>query len=152
MKKLALFAASALFAVSAMAGTLRDNVGCGLGTTLIGDKGNDSLVMQVLAATTNGTFGNQTFGITSGTLGCKKPTKIASNDKLNKFVADNMDKIAMDISAGHGKSLDALATLLKIPANKRAAFYAKLKANFDKIYASNSVEAADVIDSIAENI
>ncbi len=150
MKKLAI--ASALLAVSAMAGTLRENVGCGLGTTIIGDKGNDSLVLQVLAATTNGTFGNQTFGITSGTLGCKKPTKIASNDKLNKFVADNMDKIAIDISAGHGKTLDALAELLKIPADKRASFYAKLKSNFDKIYASNSVEAADVIDSIAENI
>ena len=150
MKKLAI--ASALLVVSAMAGTLRDNVGCGLGTTIIGDKGNDSLVLQVLAATTNGTFGNQTFGITSGTLGCKKHTNIASNDKLNKFVADNMDKIAMDISAGHGKTLDALAELLKIPADKRASFYAKLKANFDKIYASNSVEAADVIDSIAENI
>ncbi len=152
MKKLALIAASALFAVSAMAGNLRDNVGCGLGTTLIGDKGDNSILMQVLAATTNGTSGNQTFGISSGTLGCKKPTKIASNDKLNKFVADNMDKIAMDISAGHGKSLDALATLLKIPANKRPAFYAKLKTNFDKIYSSNSVASADVIDSIAENI
>jgi len=152
MKKLALVAVSAIFAVSAMAGELRNNVGCGLGTTLIGDKGNNSILMQVLAATTNGTSGNQTFGISSGTLGCKKPMKIASNDKLNKFVAHNMDKIAMDISVGHGKSLDGLATLLKVPANKRAAFYAKLKANFDKIYASNSVQSADVIDSIAENI
>ena len=152
MKKLALFTASALFAVSAMAGTLRDNVGCGLGTMIIGDKGNDSVVMQVLAATTNGTSGNQTFGITSGTLGCKKPSRIVSNDKINKFVADNMDKLAMDISAGHGETLDALAELLKIPADKRASFYAKLKANFDKIYASTAVESADVIDSIAENI
>ena len=152
MKKLALFTASTLFVVSAMAGTLRDNVGCGLGTMIIGDKGNDSVLMQVLAATTNGTSGNQTFGITSGTLGCKKPTKIVSNDKINKFVADNMDKLAMDISAGHGETLDALADLLKIPANKRASFYAKLKANFDKIYASTSVESADVIDSIVENI
>ena len=128
-----------------------ENVGCGLGTTILGDKVNDSLVMQVLAATTNGTSGNQTFGITSGTLGCKKPTKIASNE-IHKFVSDNMDELAIDISRGNGERLKTLAEMLKIPANKRAAFYAKLKTNFSKIYASNKVEAADVIDSIAENI
>ena len=152
MKKLlGLGLISGVLATSLFAGNLRDNVGCGLGTTIIGDKGNDSLVMQVLAATTNGTFGNQTFGITSGTLGCKKPTKIASND-VNKFVAENMDNLAIDISKGNGETLNALADLLKIPANKREAFYKKLKENFSKIYASNKVEAADVIDSIAENI
>jgi len=153
MKKLLVIGSiAAMVATSAFAGNLRDNVGCGLGTTLIGDKGNDSIVMQVLAATTNGTSGNQTFGISSGTLGCKKPSKVVSNDKLNKFVADNMDKLAMDISAGHGETLAAVADMLKVPVDKRAAFYAKLKANFSKIYASNKVEAADVIDSIAENI
>jgi len=153
MKKLLVIGSiAAIMASGAFANDLRSNVGCGLGTTLIGDKGNDSLVMQVLAATTNGTSGNQTFGISSGTLGCKKPTKIARNDKLNRFVADNMDQLAMDISAGHGETLAAVADMLKVPADKRAIFYSKLKNNFDKIYASNKVEAADVIDSIAENI
>jgi len=152
MKKLAIIGVLSLgLASAAFAGNIRDNVGCGLGTTLFGDQ-QDSLVMEVLAATLNASSGNQTFGITSGTLGCKKPTKIASNDKLNKFVADNMDQLAMDISQGNGEALNSLADLLKIPQNKRAAFYAKLKANFSKIYASNKVEAADVIDNIAETI
>ena len=152
MKKLFIIGALSLgLASAAFAGNMRDNVGCGLGTTLLGEQ-QDSVLMEVLAATTNGTSGNQTFGITSGTLGCKKPTKIASNDKLNKFVADNMDQLAMDISAGNGEALNSLAEILKDPQNKRAAFYAKLKANFSKIYASNRVEAADVIDNIAETI
>jgi len=152
MKKLALIGALSLGLASAtFAGNIRDNVGCGLGTTLLGDQ-QDSLVMEVLAATLNASSGNQTFGITSGTLGCKKPEKIANNDKLNKFVADNMDELAMDISQGNGEALNSLADLLKIPQNKRSAFYAKLKANFSKIYASNKVEAADVIDRIAETI
>ena len=152
MKKLLMIGALSLgLASAAFAGNMRDNVGCGLGTTLLGDK-QDSLVMEVLAATLNSTSGNQTFGITSGTLGCRKPTKMASNAKLNKFVADNMDQIAIDISAGNGEALNSLAEILKIPQNKRAAFYAKLKANFSKIYASNKVEAADVIDNIAETI
>jgi len=152
MKKLLMIGALSLgLASAAFAGNMRDNVGCGLGTTLLGEQ-QDSVLMEVLAATINGTSGNQTFGITSGTLGCKKPTKMASNDKLNKFVADNMDQLAMDISAGNGEALNSLAEILKVPQNKRADFYAKLKANFSKIYASNKVEAADVIDNIAETI
>ncbi len=128
-----------------------ENVGCGLGTTILGDKTNDSLATQVIAATLNNTSGNQTFGITSGTLGCKKPSKIVDNN-IHKFVADNMDELAIDISKGNGERLDTLAQMLNIPDNKKSVFYKKLKSNFDKIYASNKTEAADVIDSIAKNI
>ena len=42
--------------------------GCGLGATVF--EGQSGLFPNVLAATTNGTFGNQTFGLTSGTSGC----------------------------------------------------------------------------------
>ena len=43
--------------------------GCGLGYVLFGHNDN-SPIMQVLAATTNGISGNQTFGMTTGTSGC----------------------------------------------------------------------------------
>ncbi|HMX95743.1 MAG TPA: DUF3015 family protein, partial [Elusimicrobiota bacterium] len=43
--------------------------GCGLGYVLFGNNDNTP-VMQILAATTNGTSANQTFGMTSGTSGC----------------------------------------------------------------------------------
>src|SRR5688572_24022634 len=39
--------------------------GCGLGYVLFGHNDNTP-IMQVLAATTNGTSGNQTFGMTTG--------------------------------------------------------------------------------------
>src|SRR5512143_1990 len=43
------------------------DIGCGLGTQIwTGSKG---LAPKVLGATTNGTSGSQTFGISSGTLG-----------------------------------------------------------------------------------
>src|SRR5262245_21507042 len=42
--------------------------GCGLGSILFGTDQNK--VMQILAATSNGCFGSQTFGITSGTSNC----------------------------------------------------------------------------------
>jgi hypothetical protein len=139
-------------AVGLAFGGARENIGCGLGTQLWKNNADDSILKQSLAATTNASFGNQTFGITSGTSGCRKPHKFVENDKLQKFIADNMDQVAMDISAGHGATLDTIADLLHIPNSKRPQFYAKLKANFDKIYSSDAVDSAKVIDSIAETI
>lgn len=102
--------------------------------------------MQVFAVTTNGTSGNQTFGITSGTSGCAKPAKFVSNDKANEFVAGNMDALALDISNGQGEALTTLATLLNV--SNPETFNTVLQANFDKIYTSENVSSANVIDNI----
>lgn len=120
------------------------NVGCGLGSQVI--KNTDSVLMQVFAATTNGTSGNQTFGITSGTSGCAKPAKFVSNDKANEFVAGNMEALALDISNGQGEALTTLATLLNV--SNPDTFAKVLQANFDKIYTSENVNSANVIDNI----
>ena len=123
-----------------------ENTGCGLGSLIIHNQ--NTVALQVLAATTNGTSGNQTFGITSGTSNCAKPNNYVSNDKLNKFVFENMDELAMDISAGKGETLETVAKLMNVENN--AAFSAKLQANFSNIYTSENVTSATVIDSIAK--
>ncbi len=56
----------------------------GIGTLIF--EGKDGLLSQVCAGTTNGILGNQTFGITSGTLNCEKFTAFASNEQLDGFV------------------------------------------------------------------
>lgn len=124
------------------------NTGCGLGSMVIKDQ--STTVLQVLAATTNGTSGNQTFGISSGTSNCSKPNNFVSNDKLNKFVEDNMDELALDISAGKGETLETVAKLMEVENNSE--FSAKLQADFSNIYASADVTSANVIDSIAKHI
>ena len=123
-----------------------EKTGCGLGSLII--QNQNTVALQVLAATTNGTSGNQTFGITSGTSNCAKPNNYVSNDKLNKFVSENMDELAMDISAGKGETLETVAKLMNVENN--AAFSAKLQANFSNIYTSENVTSATVIDSIAK--
>lgn len=123
-----------------------ENTGCGLGSLII--KNQNTVVLQVLAATTNGTSFNQTFGITSGTSNCDKPSNFVSNDKLNKFVSENMDELAMDISAGQGETLTTVAKLMNVEDTK--AFSSKLQSNFTNIYTSENVTSANVIDSIAK--
>lgn len=124
------------------------NTGCGLGTHLLGEQ--DSVIVQSFAVTTNGTSGNQTFGITSGTLGCEKPSKFASSEKVSEFVQANLDLLAIDIAKGSGETLTSLAELMEVADVN--AFSAKLQANFAVIFPSADVEYAQVVDSIYATI
>ncbi|MDO9266948.1 MAG: DUF3015 family protein [Sulfurimonas sp.] len=144
MKKfLVSIAAVVALSSSAMAG-VNSQTGCGLGSLIIKD--DSTAVMLALQATTNGIFGNQTFGITSGTLGCKK-TQFVMNERAEEFVASNMDQLAKEIAIGHGESVDTLAELLKI--SDKATFSASLQANYNSIYASQNATMADVLDNIS---
>jgi hypothetical protein len=148
MKKI-LFAAALSIVVASpvFASSGKANTGCGLGTVLWAGRADNSVMSQSFQATTNGTFGNQTFGITSGTLECGTPGKFVQNEQLNHFVRFNMDSLAKDIAQGRGESLDTFAELLQIPAEQRPAFNAKLQQNFEKVFTSSSVELAAVIDN-----
>ncbi|MCS6970465.1 MAG: DUF3015 domain-containing protein, partial [Planctomycetes bacterium] len=101
MRRLTALSTLAVLALSAplyASDDLRANVGIGLGTVIF--EGQSGLLSQVLAATTNGCFGNQTFAITTGTLGARPWKGIVSNGDVQRFVADNMDRLARDIAAG----------------------------------------------------
>jgi hypothetical protein len=149
MKKVLLTSMILFFMVSgiAFAAPPRDNCGCGLGTLIF--EGSSGLIQQVLAATTNASFGNQTFGITSGTLGCNSRGKLASNDQLNKFVADNMDNLAKDMAMGQGEYVDTLAALMDVSTSKRIEFSQMLQENFSNIFTDGSVSHVDVIENIS---
>jgi hypothetical protein len=156
MKKSVMVAAVALCAVmvlgiayAASAGQARENTGCGLGTMLFQNNADHSTLLQSLQATTNGSFGNQTFGITSGTSECKQPSKFAKNDRLNEFVVANMDNLAKEIAMGKGETLEAFAELLQVPSEKRPEFYRTLQTNFAKIFTSENVQMANVVDNVA---
>jgi hypothetical protein len=124
------------------------NTGCGLGSMAF--QGQNGLVSQTFAATTNGTSGNQTFGITSGTSNCEQYKTFTMNEKLNSFVADNMDSVAKDIAKGEGEYLDTMASLMDVNQAQRPQLYAALQKNFSRIYSSPSVTHADVLVSISE--
>jgi len=144
MKKILVSTLAALAIATTASAGVNNQTGCGLGAMIIKD--NSSAVMLALQATTNGTSGNQTFGITSGTLGCKK-VKLVMNERAEEFVASNMDTLAKEIAAGHGESVDTLAELLEV--SDKAAFASALQANYNKIYTSQNVEMSDVLDNIA---
>ncbi len=144
MKKLIVsLAAVAALSSAAFAG-VNSQTGCGLGSMIIKD--DSTAIMLALQATTNGTSANQTFGITSGTSGCKK-TKFVMNERAEEFVASNMDQLAKEIAMGHGESVDTLAELLAV--EDKEAFASALQSNYNSIYSSDDVKMAEVLDTIS---
>jgi hypothetical protein len=148
MKKLlAILLVLAAFPVSALAA--QDNVGgCGVGSLIF--KGQSGVVPQVLAVTTNGTAGNQTFGITTGTLGCSQDGVVHSNMKTAMFIDSNRNQLARDMSIGNGEALSALSHLIGVEAQDQAAFNRLTKDNVARIFTTESVATEQVITSLRE--
>lgn len=138
-----------MFAVGAsvQAATIRENCGCGLGTMALGE--NEATVVSQLAATfLNGICGNQTFGITSGTLDCAPAARFAGNQQIKDFVQGNMDQLAMDIAVGEGETLNALADLMDVPAADRSDLYVKMQKSFDAIFTSHDLTSEAVVENL----
>jgi len=145
MKKLIVsIAALAALSSVASANSMNNQTGCGLGSQIFKSE-PQSAVLYSIQATLNGTSGNQTFGITSGTSGCKK-AQFVMNERAEEFVASNMDQLAKEIAVGHGESVDTLAELLAV--EDKEVFASSLQANYNSIYTSQNVEMADVLDNI----
>jgi hypothetical protein len=143
MKKIVLSMVALAALSTASFATVNSQTGCGLGSQIIKD--DNSAVMLALQATTNGTSANQTFGVTSGTSGCKK-SKFVMNERAAEFVASNMDQLSREISMGRGESVDTLAELLNV--ENKAEFAVALQANYNAIYTNEKVDMSNVLDNV----
>jgi hypothetical protein len=130
--------------------TVAQDCGCGLGREAIGEK--EGLGWNLLGTFLNGLSGNQTFGMSSGTLGCSRPEKVVMNQRLDLFVADNMDSLAVDIASGGGESLDALVEIAQVAPMLRDPLATELQANFETIYPDARVSHDQVTSTIREII
>lgn len=144
MKKLIAIAALSLLPLTnAMAD---QDIGCGLGSMVFA--GQEGKVVKVLGATTNGTSGNQTFGITFGTLGCDGTGTVSSSAKLALFIDGNMDNLARDMSKGEGDTLATLAEVWGVSAQDKAAFNELVQENFVNVFTSENVTSQAVLENL----
>ena len=145
MKK---FIAGAALAVAAST-SFASPAGCGLGTAVVFPDANE-WYEHVMAATTNGTSGNQTFGMTSGTLGCESANGPLAG--VQTFMDDNMDQLAIDSANGQGETLDALAEVIGVEAQDQVAFRTAMQSNFDSLFSvdATSESAYEAMKSAME--
>ena len=146
MKKLvAVAAAAALFPAVAFA--QQNNIGsCGWGSKVF--DGQSGVAPQVLAVTTNGTSGNQTFGISSGTLGCTQDGVVRPPTKVRVLLMSSLDSLAVDMARGDGETLQSLASLLAVQEQDKARFFVAMQDNFVRIFPNENVTADEVFMSM----
>src|SRR6186713_3188679 len=138
MKRTLVIAAMGVLASGGVA--LADpDVGCGWGTMAF--KGQTGTAAKVLAATTNSILGNQTFGIRSGTAGCKRGGTVTAEARLNMYASANIDQLASEMAAGQGESLDTLAQLIGVTDADKPAFFALTQTHFGALFPGDQVTA-----------
>lgn len=148
MKKLLAVSVLAAFPLAAMAAG-ENNVGsCGWGSKLM--DGQSGVVPQLVATLVNGTSGNQTFGITTGTSGCTQDGTVRSNWKTAMFIDGSKVALQRDMSNGGGEALDSLAHLLGVEAQDRVAFNRLAKDNVARIFPSEDASTDKVVAALRE--
>ena len=104
---------------------------------------------RFLAVTTNGSFSNQTFGITFGTSGCDPEGRVTGGTQkmVLAFIENNMEQYALDASRGSGETIDTLAGILNMD---KSVLGAKSQQNFAVLFPNENVQAVDVTLSLFE--
>jgi len=124
--------------------------GCGLGGDLF--KGNKAILHQVLASTTNGTMGLQSFGITSGTIGCTNNGQFASNGHATMFADLNFENLSQEMAQGGGEHLASLATLMGVPAEQQPAFFAMTQEKYAALIQSGETTPTALLKALHETM
>ena len=143
MKKL-VTAAVLLVASSAAFAEAPGGPNCGWGNMLF--NGDSGLGPHFGASTTNGTSGNATFGMTSGTNGCSTDGKITYGGKA--MINSMLDEFSSDVAAGQGDALTAVAVAYGVAKEDRAAFASLAHDNFATLFPSENVTADEVTASL----
>ncbi len=115
--------------------------GCGLGSLVFGDQKG---MVQVLAATTNGTFGSQTFGISTGTSNC---VEAGSNRQgARTFIEGNREALAKDAARGSGETITTLSAMAGCKDAK--AVGATLQKRFAQLFPGEKTP----VDQVSQNV
>lgn len=132
-----LFAGILVFGVISTGGLFAKNLGpagCGLGSMVFEEQ--DGQFQQILASTTNGTFGSQTFGITTGTSNCKDAGKMAQLEQVEQFAAANRGQLEKEVAQGGGEVIDSMAFMMGCESS--AVVRTSLSDDFEAVFSAAS--------------
>jgi hypothetical protein len=115
--------------------------GCGLGSVVVGKHG-----AQIFAATTNGTFFNQTFAISAGSLNCIDSATATVASRMDQFINVNKSQLQGDIAKGNGETISAISSYMGCEQFSKEVGQS-LKTNYSTIFTKEN-KANDITDSI----
>ncbi len=155
-KKLIMLSVAVLFGVQAglaMAANPDTGPGCGLGKLAWADYAHQkNIAPQVMMATTNGTFGSGTFGISSGTSGCTNDGKVMAEHKTTVFAQLNFENLSQEMAQGQGEHLASLATLMGVPSEQHAAFFSMAQERYTSLIKTGETSPVAMVKAINDAI
>lgn len=157
MKKTVMLSVAVLFGMQAGLAMAAPNPdtgpGCGLGKLAWSDYARQKdIAPQVMMATTNGTFGSTTFGISSGTSGCTNDGKIMGDSKTVMFAELNFENLSQEMARGQGEHLTSLATLMGVPTDQHDVFFAMTQERYTSLVKAGDTSAVALVKAINEAI
>lgn len=123
-----------------------EGAGCGLGKTLW--EGQSGLLANISAATTNGSSGTQTFGITSGTSGCNADSTVKTEKEQEVFVAVNLENISQEMAQGNGEHLRALATLMGCSTSVYGEFAGMTQDKYEVLFPAADTSTLNLLSGL----
>jgi hypothetical protein len=133
----------------AMAANPDTGPGCGLGKLAWSDYAHQkNIAPQVMMATTNGTFGSGTFGISSGTSGCTNDGKVMAEQKTTLFAELNFENLSQEMAQGQGEHLASLATLMGVPDEHQAEFFAMTQERYISLVKTGEASPVAMVKAI----
>jgi hypothetical protein len=123
--------------------------GCGLGAVLFGPVNTPGV--QVLAASTNGTFG-QTFGITSGTSNCVSDGVVRAEREQAAFAEINFQDLKRNMATGGGEFLTAFASLLGCDDAAKPALAVMTQQRYERILPSEATTPIQLVMGVKTEI
>src|SRR2546430_13003832 len=143
--------AFAVFSATAALAAMNPDTGpgCGLGKVAWAEyKHQKNILPQVLMATTNGTFGSNTFGISFGTSGCTNDGKWMAEQKVTMFAEINFENLSQEMAQGQGEHLASLATLMGVPAEHHAEFFAMTQERYTSLIQSGETTPVAMLKAL----
>ncbi|MCW5796926.1 MAG: DUF3015 domain-containing protein [Nitrospira sp.] len=136
----------------AMAANPDTGPGCGLGKLAWADfKNQKNIAPQVLMVTTNGT-GMNTFAISSGTSGCTNDGQVWASERANVFAAMNFENLSQEMAQGKGEHLASLATLMGVPSEQHAAFFALTQERYTALVQDGETSSVALVKTLNDAV
>ena len=120
--------------------------GCGWGNMVF--EGQSGMPVHLVATIVNGTSGNKTFGMTSGTNGCDTSVPLAYHGESMLAQKGVLEEVAQDMAVGDGEALTALSVSMGIQPEDRGHFKKTMHENFNTIFSKEDVTAGEVMNNI----
>jgi len=125
--------------------------GCGLGKMAWSEyKQQKNIGPQVLMGITNQWLPpfNQGFGITYETIGCTNDEKLWAEEQATMFAGINFENLSQDMAQGQGEHLASLATLLGVPAEHQAEFFAMTQEQYTSLIQSGEASPVALVKAL----